>query len=384
MRRAARLDRLPPYLFAELDQKIERCRKAGKDVISFGVGDPDLPTPEHIVQACCDAARDPKNHRYPTYQGMRAFREAVAGRYRREKDVALDPEKEVIALIGSKEGVHNIHFAFVEPGDTVLYTDPGYPVYRTGSLFAGGEAYPLPLEEDRSFLPSLEAVPEEVLRRTKLLWINYPNNPTAATAGKGFYREAIDLAEDWDFLLCSDEAYSGIAFDGYRPISLLEVEGGREVGVVFDSLSKTYNMTGWRIAYAVGNSEAIAALGKVKTNIDSGASQIIQEAGIAALTASQVCVEGNVRIYKERRDLLYEGLRTLGLEGERPKATFYLWMKAPGGDSLAFAERLLEETAVVCTPGIGFGEHGEGYVRFALTQPTERIAEALDRMEKAL
>jgi len=297
--------------------------------------------------------------------------------------VELDPEREVIALIGSKEGVHNIHFAFVNPGDVVLYPDPGYPVYRTGPLFAGGEAYAMPLRKENNFLPDLEAIPRDKVKRAKMMWINYPNNPTAAVAEAEFYREVIDFARDNDIIVCSDEAYSAIAFDGYRVRSFLEFDGAMEVGIAIDSLSKAYNMTGWRIAYAAGNAEIIAGLGKVKTNVDSGASQIIQEAAIAALRGSQECVRENVRIYQERRDVLVRGLRKLGFNVDKPKATFYLWMEVPGGDSMAFAEKLLE-AGVVVTPGVGFGEHGEGFVRFALTQPVARIEEALERMERVL
>ena len=383
MEYAERIKRLPPYLFAELDRRIAQKRREGVDVISFGVGDPDMPTPGHIVKAACEAAKKPENHRYPSYEGMLAFREAVAERYRRDFNVELDPEREVIALIGSKEGVHNIHFAFVNPGDVVLYPDPGYPVYRTGALFAGGEAYAMPLRRENQFLPDLEAIPREKVKRAKMLWINYPNNPTSAVAEADFYREVIDFARDNDIVVCSDEAYSAIAFDNYRVRSFLEFDGAMEVGIAIDSLSKAYNMTGWRIAYACGSAKVIAGLGKVKTNVDSGASQIIQEAAIAALLGPQECVRENVRVYQERRDVLVRGLSRLGFDVEKPKATFYVWMPVPEGDSMGFAQRLLD-AGVVVTPGVGFGEYGEGYVRFALTQPVERIEEALERMESVV
>jgi LL-diaminopimelate aminotransferase len=384
MRIASRMKELPPYLFAELDRKTAKMRSRGADVINFGIGDPDLPTPKHVVKACCEAARQPENHRYPSYEGLLAFREAVARRVKKDRGVTVDPEKEVIALIGSKEGIHNIHFSMVERGDVVLYPTPGYPVYRTGALFAGAEPYPLPLKEELQFLPDLEEVPREKVKKAKILWLNYPNNPTASVASKKFYREVVDFAQDNNILVCSDEAYSKFTFDGYKAHSFLEVKGGAEVGIVFDSLSKTYNMTGWRLAYALGNDEAIQALKEVKTNVDSGVSQIIQHAGIAALASSQECVKSNLRIYKERRDVMVDGLNDIGLVCAKPKATFYLWLKIPGRNSLRFADMLLEKTAIVCTPGIGFGEHGEGYVRFALTQPVERIKEALERMEKVL
>lgn len=381
---ADRIKRLPPYLFAELDRKIEEKKREGVDVISLGVGDPDIPTPNHIIDACCEAARKPENHRYPTYEGMLSFREAVSRRYLSDYGVELDPEREVIALLGSKEGIHNIHFAFINPGDLVLYTDPGYPVYRTGPLFAGGEIYCMPLLKDNNFLPDLEAIPEEKAKKAKIMWINYPNNPTAAVADEEFYKEVVDFAYDNNILICSDEAYSHIAYDGYKPPTLLEVEGAKEVGVVFNSLSKAYNMTGWRIGYAVGNEDAISGLRKVKTNVDSGVSQIIQEAAIRALTDSQECIRENIRVYQERRDVLVEGLHRMGLKCEKPKATFYVWLEVPDGDSMAFANMLLDKAGVVCTPGIGFGQYGEGYVRLALTQPVERIKEALERIEGVL
>jgi LL-diaminopimelate aminotransferase len=381
---ADRIKRLPPYLFAELDRKIEEKKREGVDVISLGVGDPDIPTPRHIIDACCEAAKKPENHRYPTYEGMLSFREAVSNRYLLDYGVEVDPEREVIALLGSKEGIHNIHFAFVNPGDLVFYTDPGYPVYRTGPLFAGGEIYCMPLLKDNNFLPDLEAIPEEKAKKAKIMWINYPNNPTAAVANEEFYKEVVDFAHDNDILICSDEAYSHIAYDGYKPPSLLEVEGAKEVGVVFNSLSKAYNMTGWRIGYAVGNEDAISGLRKVKTNVDSGVSQIIQEAAIKALTDPQECIRENIKVYQERRDVLVEGLHRMGLKCEKPKATFYVWLEVPDGDSIAFANMLLDKAGVVCTPGIGFGQYGEGYVRLALTQPVERIKEALERMEGVL
>ncbi len=384
MKMSSRITKLPPYLFVELDKRVAEKRKDGVDIITFGVGDPDLPTPEHIINACCEAVRKPENHRYPSYEGMLSFREAVAERYEKDRNLRIDPEREVIALIGSKEGVHNINFALLERGDVVLYPDPGYPVYRTGAVFAGGGAYAMPLKEEDAFLPDFSAVPPEKAKKARLIWLNYPNNPTASVAEKAFYREAIDFALENDLAICSDEAYSKMAFDGYKVKSLLEVKGGREVGLVFNSLSKTYNMTGWRLGYALGNTELVQALGKVKTNVDSGVSQIIQEAGIAALRSSQECVMENLRIYGERREVLVNGLNRLGMPCKKPMATFYVWLKVPGGDSMEFANMLLEKAAVVCTPGIGFGEHGEGYVRFALTQPVARIREALDRMEKVL
>lgn len=384
MQVAHRIKNLPLYLFAELDRKISEGKKVGRDVIIFGMGDPDLPTPEHIIKACCEAAEKPENHRYPSYGGMLEFRSAVAERYDREFGLKFNHEKEVIALIGSKEGIHNVNFAFIEKGDVVLYPDPGYPVYKTGALFAGGEPFAMPLSKENNFLPDLEAMSKRKIKKAKLLWINYPNNPTAAIADKTFYKEVVDFAADNEIVVCSDEAYSAIAFDGYKAPCFLEVKGAREVGIVFDSLSKTYNMTGWRIGYAVGSAEIIEALGKVKTNVDSGVSQIIQEAAIAALLGNQDCVKQNIRIYQERRDVFVSGLNKLGLSCEKPRATFYVWLEVPNRSSLAFANMLLEKAGVVCTPGISFGKYGEGFVRFALTQPVDRIKEALERMEKVV
>ncbi len=380
---ADRIENLPPYLFAEIDKKISQKRRAGADVIDLGVGDPDIPTPEHIIDACCKAANKPENHRYPSYEGMLSFRQAVAERYERDYDLKLSPEDEVITLVGSKEGIHNMHFALVNPGDIVLCSNPGYPVYATGTTFAGGVPHSMPLLKENNFLPDLDAIPKDVAKSAKIMWINYPNNPTAAVADRGFYEDVVDFAKDNDIVVCSDEAYSAIAYD-FKPPCFLEVEGAMDVGIVFDSLSKMYNMTGWRIAYAVGNSKIISGLGSVKTNIDSGASQIIQEAGIAALTSSQDCIKENIKTYQKRRDALVDGLNDIGLACQKPKATFYVWLEVPGGDSMAFANRLLDRASVVCTPGVGFGKYGEGFVRIALTQPVDRIKEAVDRIGEVL
>ncbi len=372
------LKKLPPYLFDELDRKAERKRKEGVDIIDFGVGDPDIPTPEHIVEACCKAARKKENHRYPSYEGKPEFRQAVAERFKQDFGVDVDPEKEVISLIGSKEGIHNVHFAFINRGDYVLYPDPGYPVYKTAPIFAGARTYKIPLLEENKFLPDLEKIPEDIVKKAKIMWINYPNNPTTAVAEKEFYKEVVDFAFDNNIIVCSDEAYSHIVYD-HKYRTILQVSDAKEVCIVFNSLSKTYNMTGWRIGYAIGGEELIKAFRKVKTNVDSGVSNIIQDAAIVALTSSQDCVRRNVEIYKERRDVLVEGLRKLGFKCEKPKGTFYLWLKV-NGSSMDFANKLLD-VGVLVTPGIGFGEHGEGYVRFSLTQKVERIKEALERME---
>jgi LL-diaminopimelate aminotransferase len=376
---ADRLSSLPPYLFARIDaMKAEKAR-SGADIIDLGVGDPDLPTPPHVVEALCAAARDPANHHYPSYAGMPGFREAAANWYGRRFGVDLDPGTEVLALMGSKDGIAHVPEAFVNPGDVVLAPSPGYPVYRTSTLFAEGELHELPLEPGNGFLPDLDAVPADVARRAKLLFVNYPNNPTSAVAPPAFYDEVVAFAREHDVTVVSDNAYSEIAYDGYRAPSFLETDGAMEVGVEMHSLSKTYNMTGWRIGMAVGNPEILAGLGRVKTNVDSGVFDAVQHAGIAALSGPQDCVAAACRVYEERRDVLVQGLRSLGYDVAAPKATFYVWL--PVEDSMAFAARLLEEAAIVATPGVGFGAHGEGYVRFALTRPVERIEEALSRME---
>ncbi len=382
MELAERLKVLPPYLFAELDEMKKRKISEGVDVIDFGVGDPDLPTPKHIVEAMKRAVEKPENHKYPSYEGKPEFREAVANFYRRRKSVSLDAEKEVIALIGSKEGIAHLPLAFVNPGDYVLVPDPAYPVYSSSTILAGGRPYALPLKEENGFLPDLESVPDEVVKKAKVLFLNYPNNPTTAVAEMDFIKECVDFCIDNGIILAHDAAYSEVAFD-YRPKSFLEYENAFECTIEFGSLSKTYNMTGWRIGYAVGNEEILKGLLKVKTNVDSGVFQAVQDAAIAALNGDDSVIDENNRVYKERRDVLVEGLRKLGFDVEKPKATFYVWLKV-GGSSLEFAKNLLDKAGVLVTPGVGFGEHGEGFVRFALTRSVERIKEALERMERAL
>ncbi|MGC9434551.1 MAG: LL-diaminopimelate aminotransferase [Methanomicrobiales archaeon] len=378
MQYSSRLEKLPPYLFAQIDaMKAEKVQK-GVDVIDFGVGDPDLPTPPHIVEALCTAARDPVTHHYPSYVGMPEYRAAVADWYMTRFGVSLDPESEVLALIGSKEGVAHVPEAFVNPGDYVLATDPGYPVYKTSTIFAEGKLHALPLAAGNSFLPDLDAVPKDVCKRARLLFCGYPNNPTAATAPVEWFAELVDFAHEHDIVVVHDNAYSEISFDGYRAPSFLETPGAREVGIEMHSLSKTYNMTGWRIGMAVGNADIIAGLGKVKTNVDSGAFEAIQHAAITALTGPQDCIDAACRIYRERRDVLVNGLEAAGFDVPTPKATFYVWM--PVDDSMAFAARMLDEAGIVVTPGTGFGPGGEGFVRFALTRSVERIEEAIDRI----
>ena len=375
---AARMNNLPPYLFARIDEMKAQQQKKGTDIIDLGVGDPDLPTPDHIVASLCEAAQNPENHHYPSYAGMPEYRSAVADWYQQRFGVSLDPQKEVIALMGSKDGIAHIAEAFVDPGDYVLAPSPGYPVYRTGTLFAEGRVHEMPLTEKNNFVPVLEEIPEKVAKAAKLMFINYPNNPTAAVAPDGFYREVVDFASDHGIVVVSDNAYSEIAYDGYRAPSFLEIKGAMEVGIEMHSLSKTYNMTGWRIGMAVGNEEILAGLGRVKTNVDSGVFNAVQRAAITALSGPQDCVKNACATYQERRDVLVAGLRSLGFEVAAPQATFYIWM--PVQDCMAFAAKLLSETGIVVTPGVGFGPGGEGYVRFALTRPVARINEAVERM----
>ena len=379
---ADRLKRLPPYLFAEIDRKKREVRARGVDVIDLGIGDPDLPTPPHVIQALQRAAEDPENHRYPSYEGMLAFRQAVADWYAKRFNVRLDPEQEVLTLIGSKEGTAHMPLAFVNPGDVVLVPDPGYPVYAAGTWFAGGETHFMPLRRENGFLPDLDAIPPEAARRAKLMYLNYPNNPTAAVAGRDFFAEVVKFARSHRVLVCHDLMYSELKFDGFEPPSFLEIEGAREVGVEFHSLSKTYSMTGWRLGFCVGNGAALAGLGKVKTNVDSGVFQAVQCAGIAALTGPQELPEQYRRTYQRRRDVVLQGLKALGWDVDIPKGTFFVWAPVPGGlDSRRFATRLLDEVGVVVTPGIGFGPSGEGFYRIALTVAEARLAEAMERLK---
>jgi len=381
--RANRLKELPPYLFQELDRLKAEVQAKGVDVIDLGVGDPDLPTPSHIVEALREAVKDPSTHRYPSYSGMNDFRDCVARWYERRFGVKLEPSREVITLIGSKEGIAHIPLAFINPGDIVLVPSPAYPVYHAGTVLAGGKSYFMPLTADRNFLPDLDAIPPSVAQQAKMMFINYPNNPTGATAEAEFFEKVVAFAKKYEIIVCHDAAYSEMSFDGYRPMSFLEVKGAKDVGIEFHSLSKTYNMTGWRLGFAVGNAEVIGGLGQVKSNIDSGAFNAVQKAGIVALEGDQSCVREMQRIYQERRDVLIEGLRSVGLSPFVPKATFYVWCPVPEGTtSTGFAMTLLKEAGIVTTPGNGFGEPGEGYIRMALTVPKERIKEAVERMKK--
>ncbi|NJD76503.1 MAG: LL-diaminopimelate aminotransferase [Candidatus Methanoperedens sp.] len=378
---ADRINSLPPYLFAAIDKAKAEIARKGVDVINLSIGDPDLPTPSHIVEAMKESIERPERHRYPSYEGLLSFRKAAATWYKKIMNVDLNPEDEVLTLIGSKEGIAHIPLAFLNPGDISLVPDPAYPVYNIGSILADGKPFKMPLLEENDFLPDLDAIPAGIAKKARLMFLNYPNNPTSAIASLKFFEEVVDFSNENEILVIHDNPYSEMAYDGYKAPSFLSVSGAKEVGIEMHSLSKTYNMTGWRIGFAVGNREILSGLGKVKTNVDSGAFEAVQEAGITALTGPQDCVREMNRIYKERRDVLLTGLNELGLHVKPPRATFYVWVRVKG-KSFDFTRMLLEKAGIVATPGIGFGEYGEGYIRFALTQSVDRINEAVDRMRK--
>lgn len=382
---AKRMQTLPPYLFARIEKKIEEAKAQGKDIISLGIGDPDLPTPDFVIDKMIEQVKNPENHQYPSSVGMLAYRTGVADWYRKRYQVELDPKTEVVTLIGSKEGIANINYCYVDPGDINLVPDPGYPVYGIGTLLAGGEPYVMPLTKERGFLPDLAGIPEEIAKKAKILWINYPNNPTGATATLEFYQEVVAFAKKYDILVCHDHAYSEVAFDGYIAPSFLQAKGAKEVGIEFNSLSKPFNMTGWRIGWAAGNPQAIETLGRYKSNVDSGAFQAVQYAAMAGLAGDNSSIEAVKKVYTKRRDILIAGLNSMGWNLTAPKATFYVWAPVPKGyTSAQFAETVLEKAGVIITPGNGYGVHGEGYFRISLTLDTDRMEQALERMKKAL
>ena len=377
-----KVQELPQYLFLEIDKAKRAARAEGRDIIDLGVGDPDQPTPKHIIDALSKAAIDPANHRYALDQGMPVLRRAIEGWYKRRFNVVLNPDTQILPLIGSKEGIAHFPLAFLNPGDLALIPDPCYPPYKGGVILAGGKVHRMPLLEANNFLPEFKGISFLTRKKAKIIFVNYPNNPTSACASDTFYAELIDFAKRNRIIVISDLAYSELAYDGYKPRSLLEFPGAKDVVIEFHSLSKTYNMTGWRVGWACGNSAIVAALAKVKSNIDSGIFSAIQLAGVAALNGDQHFVQDMCQLYQERRDILYCGLNTLGWKVFKAKATFYLWCNTPGKvDSITFAARLLKEANIVVTPGVGFGRYGEGYIRMALTVPKERIKEALERLK---
>jgi len=381
LRLASRIEKLPPYLFVEVSRKINKMRAQGIDVISLGIGDPDLPTPPHIIERLCREAQVPANHRYPESDGLPEFRKAIAQWYQKRFDLTFDPDTEVLPLIGSKEGIGHIAFCFIDPGDVALVPDPAYPVYSIGTMFAGGESYYLPLREENDFLPDLDSVPSEVVRRAKVLWLNYPNNPTGAVADLAFFVRAVSFAKKHDLLICHDGPYTEVAYDGYRPVSFMQAPGAREVGIEFHSLSKSYNMTGWRVAMAVGNATAINGLMRFKSNLDSGIPQAIQYMAIEALQGDQCCIEEHNRVYARRRDLVVDVLQRLGCKVRKPLASLYVWARVPEGyNALTFANKVLEESSVVVTPGTGYGPSGEGFIRISITLEDKRLQEAVERL----
>lgn len=369
----------------EIDKAKRKAREEGRDIIDLGVGDPDQPTPEHIIEKLYQAARDPATHHYALDQGLPQLRRAIVEWYKSRFNVRLDPETEVLPLIGSKEGIAHFPLAFLNAGDCSLVPDPCYPPYKGGTILAGGRPYLMPLKGEDAFLPDLKNIPLNIRRKAKLIYINYPNNPTSATAGIDFYRQVCEFAVRNKIIVLSDLAYSEIAYDGYRPSSFLEIEGAKEAAIEFHSLSKTYNMTGWRIGFACGNKNLISALAKIKSNIDSGIFSAIQLAGISALKGPQQHIKDSCQLYQERRDILITGLNSLGLPIEPPKATFYVWLRVPKKiTSIKFAALLLERANIIVAPGIGFGKYGEGYIRMALTLSKERIQEAIERLRRIL
>ena len=384
MQLAQRVQQLPPYLFAAISRMIEAKRAEGVDVISLGIGDPDLPTPPHLIERLQEAATDPANHRYPESEGLPEFREAIARWYASRHGVSLDPASEVVVLLGSKEGIAHLPLCLIDSGDVSLITDPGYPVYEVATMFAGGESVRIPLTEENGWLPQLDAIDPADAARAKILWLNYPNNPTGALADLAFFERAVAWAREHDVVIAHDLAYADVTFDGYVAPSILEVEGARDVAIEFNSLSKTFNMTGWRAAMAVGNAEVIDALTRVKTNMDSGLPQAIQQMAITALDDPRDSITAHNDVYQRRRDRAVEVLRELGLQLDPPKASLYVWARLPSSEPSSgdFAARLVNETGVVVTPGASYGEAGEGYIRISLTVPDDRLEEALSRLSR--
>ncbi|MBL7085073.1 MAG: LL-diaminopimelate aminotransferase [Candidatus Omnitrophica bacterium] len=386
MEKADRLKKLPPYLFAEIDKAKRLAQAKGRDIIDLGVGDPDQPTPSHIIDRLYEAAKDPANQHYALDFGMKALREAISRWYQRRFAVELDPDREVLPLIGSKEGLAHLPLGLINPKDIVLIPEPCYPPYRSATIFAGGKPEYLPLLEENDFLPRFSKINSRVLARAKLLFLNYPNNPTAAIAENEFFASAVKFAREHNILIAQDAAYSEITFDNYRAPSILQVEGANDIAVEFHSLSKTYNMTGWRIGWVCGNRDIIAALSQVKSNIDSGIFKAVQIAAIEALNTGPEHLKNLNNLYQQRRDILCQGLNALGWKVNKPKATFYVWVKLPKGysDSIKFARLLLDKANVVITPGVGFGSSGEGYIRMVLTVPEERLQEAVTRIKRVI
>ena len=384
MKVSERLEKIPPYLFAEIDRKIDEAKARGIDIISLGIGDPDTPTLQPVVDEMHKAIDNPKNHDYPPYNGTAQFRNGAKEWMKKRFGVDLNADTEILANIGSKEAIAHVFFAYVDKGDYTLVPDPGYPVYKNATIFAGGTPYAMPLLEENNFLPDFDKIPEDIAKKSKIMFLNYPNNPTGATADLEFYKKAVDFCKKYDILLCSDMAYSEMTYDGYKAPSVLEVEGAKDVAIEFYSHSKSYNMTGWRVGFVCGNADAIKALGTIKNNIDSGTFKAVQQAATAAFTIDQSYIDKLNKMYQERRDVMEEGLRELGWDIKPTKATFYIWIPTPGGmSSEEFATLMLEKAHVVVPPGIGYGKCGEGYIRIALTKDVDTIKKALQRIKDA-
>ena len=381
MQFSERMNRVPPYLFVQISRKIAEKKAQGIEVISFGIGDPDIPTPDYVIEALGEASHDAPNHRYPESEGLLEFREGVAEWYLRRFSVELDPEKEVISLIGAKEGIGHVAFCFLDAGDIALVPDPGYPVYAMGTLFTGGESYMLPLTSENGWLPDPDSIPADIAEKAKLLWLNYPNNPTGAVADLDYYGKAIEFASKYDIAVMHDACYTEVAYDGYRPPSFLQADGAMDVGIEFHSLSKSYNMTGWRIGMAVGNAEIIDALLTIKSNLDSGVPQAVQHMAIEAMKQPLESVDDRNAVYQARRDRIVPVLKDMGMKVESPKAGLYIWAGVPEGyTSVDFAEKLLEDTDVLMIPGGNYGAAGEGYVRLSITLQDDLIDKALHRV----
>jgi LL-diaminopimelate aminotransferase len=383
MRLSARVEQLPPYLFVQISRKIAAKKAKGEEVISFGIGDPDIPTPSHVIEELCRTAHDPVNHRYPESEGLPEFRRAVAEWYQKRFGLSFDPEKEVVSLIGAKEGVAHIALCLIDNNDVALVPDPGYPVYSIGTTLCGGQPYYLPLTEQNHFLPDLESIPKDIIKKAKVLWLNYPNNPTGAIAGLEYFEKAVEFAKKNNIVICHDAPYTEVAFDNYKPVSFMQAKGARDVGIEFHSLSKTYNMTGWRIGMAVGNAQLIDALRRIKSNLDSGVPQAIQYAAIAALSGPQDIIQEHNKIYQKRRDKVIRTLNNIGIQAKPPKASLYIWARCPAGyTSAEFAEDLLEQSGIVVTPGTGYGPSGEGYFRISLTISDTMLDKGLAKLSK--
>jgi len=381
MKIARRIENLKPYLFVEINKKIAEKRAKGEEIVSFAIGDPDIPTPPHVINKLCETAKDPANHRYPESEGLPELHDAIAEWYKKRFNVTLDPATEVLPLIGSKEGIGHIAFCTIDPGDFALVPDPAYPVYAIGTQLAGGRPYYLSLKESSGFLPNLNGIREDILKKTKVLWLNYPNNPTGAIADISFFNQAVEFGRKNDILICHDGPYSEVAFDGYEPVSFMQAEGAKDTGIEFHSLSKTYNMTGWRIGMVVGNAQAVGALRTLKSNLDSGIPQAIQYMAIEAFKGPQDSISEHNSIYQRRRDLICEVLNNIGLSVKPPKAGLYIWAKVPDGyNSIDFTSDLLDQVGVAVTPGLGYGRSGEGYVRLSLTIPDPSLVKGLSKL----